>query len=203
MLSTELVRWHIFHEVQHAFIHSRQAASTTSYIEWNTLLRWDDLLDLIKSTFFDTIKTRNYWPTIITHVHAERFLERKSSDNSLYLMENVDQRIPTYFQRFFHFFKKLVWSRSLGLAPPFWICHYLPGVLGEFSRQAWQVTSHPKSEHPRADYEYHCRPNHEVLLPINYNSYNFRENNAFFFGERVFENQMSKIRDNIIGGDTV
>ena len=31
------------------------------------------------------------------------------------------------------------------MTPPFWICHYLPGVLGEFSRQAWQVTSYPKS----------------------------------------------------------
>ena len=46
---------------------------------------------------------------------------------------------------FFHFFNNLGWSRILGLKPPFWICHYLPGVLGEFSRQAWQVTSHPKS----------------------------------------------------------
>ena len=46
---------------------------------------------------------------------------------------------------FFHFFKNLGWSRILGLTPPFWICHYLPGVLGEFFRQAWQVTSHPKS----------------------------------------------------------
>ena len=46
---------------------------------------------------------------------------------------------------FFHFFKNLGWSRILGLTPPFWICHYLPGVLGEFSRQAWQVTSYPKS----------------------------------------------------------
>ena len=36
---------------------------------------------------------------------------------------------------FFHFFKNLGWSRILGLTPPFWICHYLPGVLGEFSRQ--------------------------------------------------------------------
>ena len=46
---------------------------------------------------------------------------------------------------FFHFFKNFGWSRILGLAPSFWIWHYLPGVLSEFTGQAWQVTSHPKS----------------------------------------------------------
>ena len=44
---------------------------------------------------------------------------------------------------FFHFFKNLGWSRILGAAildlPLF------ARRLGELSRQAWQVTSHPKS----------------------------------------------------------
>ena len=35
---------------------------------------------------------------------------------------------------FFHFFKNFGWSRILSLAPPFRICHYLPGVLEDASR---------------------------------------------------------------------
>ena len=33
------------------------------------------------------------------------------------------------------------WSWTLGLAPPFWICRLLPGVLGEFYQQALRLTS--------------------------------------------------------------
>ena len=43
----------------------------------------------------------------------------------------------------------------------------------------------------------------EVLLPINHNRYNFRENKCILFSERAFEYQMSKIRENITGGDLV
>ena len=38
----------------------------------------------------------------------------------------------SHLRRFFHFFKNFGWGRVLSLSPPFWICHYLPGVLGEF-----------------------------------------------------------------------
>ena len=61
--------------------------------------------------FFDTIKIRNYWPTITTRVYVERFLERKFSDISMYLMANVDWRIPTYFRRFFSFLQEF-WLKS-------------------------------------------------------------------------------------------
>ena len=61
--------------------------------------------------FFDTIKIRNYWPTIITRVHAERFLERKFFEISMYLMANVDWRIPTYFRRLFSFLQEF-WLQS-------------------------------------------------------------------------------------------
>ena len=45
---------------------------------------------------------------------------------------------------------------------------------------------------------------HELLLPINHNRDNFQENECFFFfGATAMEYQMSKIRENITGGDTV
>ena len=42
----------------------------------------------------------------------------------------------------------------------------------------------------------------ESLLPINHNRCKSEKINAFFFGERAFEYQMSKIRENITGGYT-
>ena len=44
---------------------------------------------------------------------------------------------------------------------------------------------------------------HELLLPINHDRYNFQENECIFFGATAMEYQMSKIRENITGGDTV
>ena len=65
-----------FHEVQNALTQSRQAASITSYIQSHS---WAKL----NPRFL--IQSKHYWPTIITRVHAKRFLERKFSDNSLHL----------------------------------------------------------------------------------------------------------------------
>ena len=39
---------------------------------------------------------------------------------------------------------------------------------------------------------------HELLLPINHNRYNFQENECIFFGATAMEYQMSKIRENIM-----
>ena len=133
MLSTELIRWHIFHEVQHRLTHSRQAASFPRHIQWDmyTLLRCDDLLGWIKSIFFDTIKTRNYWPTIITGVHAERFLERKFSIISRYFNGKRWLKNPNLFPTLF-FISSRILDEVAFLAPPFWICHYLPGGSANF-----------------------------------------------------------------------
>ena len=96
MLSTQQV----------ALTHSRQAASISSYIQRNTLLRWDDLLGLIKSTFFDAIKARNYWPTctIITRVQAKRFLERTSPTTLCIWWQTLIKESQPTSDVFFRFF---------------------------------------------------------------------------------------------------
>ena len=45
----------------------------------------------------------------------------------------------------------LGWSWTHGLAPPFWICRLLPGVLGKFSQQALRLTSRQNSPETTGD----------------------------------------------------